>query len=66
MIEKVLDALQRLFSNPLPVVMALVALVCAVAAANPHLRPPQRLASGAVAIISAGVAWYMIRVLHLL
>jgi hypothetical protein len=50
----------------LPFVMAVVALVCAVAAANPRNRRVDRLLSAALAIVSCGVAWYMLRLLRLL
>ena len=64
--DRFVRSLQTLFGNPLPFIMAVVALVCAVAAANPRNRRVDRLLSAALAIVSCGGAWYMLRLLRLL
>jgi hypothetical protein len=58
--EPIAEALRALFAEPMALVMALVALVCAVAAVTPSRRHVRdRLLTVALALISGTSAWMM-------
>jgi cell division protein FtsW (lipid II flippase) len=58
--EAVTDFVRALFGEPMALVMAIVALACAVMALSPGTWFGRRLATAALAMVSGMTAWMMV------